>query len=144
MPKQWWTHLRRGILKPNMFRKRYTFSNLCHQPLVENMEPVSIFETSEQFVKSDFVAFQNPLDLLETKLSADEFYYVLHEYIITKGKMIFFRGCVVIAKKTDIITFVTAELLHNNLRPIRILAQENPSFCLRFTENEALLFEKSN
>ncbi|MDV7698679.1 hypothetical protein N6B72_17275 [Chryseobacterium soli] len=92
---------------------------------------------SEEFLNAnDFISFGDPIICFETKLSDDVNYYVMHDVVVYKGKMKRFKGKTVLSTKKDLIDYIKT----NDIRPVRIMPEQNPDFVIQITDEESALF----
>ncbi|MDH4474746.1 MAG: hypothetical protein QE487_19230 [Fluviicola sp.] len=119
----------------------YKFIELKHKLVEENME--GVFQISQSLMQKKVNYHENILEIAVALLKDHQSYFVLHERILFKGKLVKFIGAIVISEKSDLIEYLRQSIQKNDLRPIRIFSiEDNPNFLLRYTdEGSAQLFE---
>lgn len=125
----------------------YKFLNLKHQLLNDAEDQFMILSQSSTIVESDELNYthtKNGLGLLQKVLNNYEDYYVIHDVQKYKGKKMVWSGHTVIASKTNILAYIAEELSNNNLRPIKIMAKNNPNFVIRITDETVFCLHKQN
>lgn len=115
----------------------YLFLNLKHQEISEQIDSETIFLKSEEFLGSNnFISFTDSLICFKTKLSDNVNYYVIHNIVAVKGKKKKLKGKIVLSTKKDLIDYIRTD----DIRPVRIMSEQNPDFLIKITDEESALF----
>ncbi|MCX8523900.1 hypothetical protein OF897_08175 [Chryseobacterium formosus] len=113
----------------------YLFLNLKHHEI--STDPEAVFLKSEELLNvNDFISFGDPVICFEKKLNDHVNYYVMHDVVMYKGKIKKFKGKTVLSTKKDLIDYIKT----NDIRPVRIMPQQNPDFVIQITDEESALF----
>lgn len=115
----------------------YSFLNLKHKEISEEVNPEIIFLKSEELLNpNNFISFPDSIICFETKLSDNVNYYVMHDFVIFKGKTKIFKGKIVLSTKQDLIDYIRT----NDIRPIRIMPEQNQDFVIRIDDEKSASF----
>jgi len=125
----------------------YKFSNIKHDLPVEPFEKEALFDFTEHLMHSPYVFADDAEEIcyiLNERLNNHETYYLMHERMLHKGKLVKYIGHVVVSDKQNIIRFISDSLSQNDLRPMRILQVNSPAWLIRFTEDAVMYVYREN
>lgn len=125
----------------------YKFLNIKHDQPAEPFEKEALFNVTEQFMHSSYVCAEDPEEIchiLNESLNDYETYYLMHERMLYKGKLVKYIGHVVVSDKQNSIRFISESLRQNDLRPMRILQVNSPDWLIRFTEDAVMYVYRKN
>jgi len=118
-----------------MGRNKYTFSALSHQELPAGKSGEEVYALAEALLYgTDGRQVGDLSSFCEQQLKENAGYYVLHDYVVYKGKSKYFRGSCVISGKQDLIAFMIRSLAVDDLRPMLILAVKDPQWVIRIDD----------
>lgn len=112
------------------------FNKLNIQRIVSDEERNNIYQTSEILLKNGGTRYDDIIKLLETTMDEETYYYVIHDYELVKGKLKKLLGTVVIARKKDIISFVSNEIESKDITEMRIIPYVGQEYCIFISEHE--------
>lgn len=102
----------------------YLFLDLQHQEIKNTEQIDKVFDISEDLSKKEFIFIGDNFNLLKEELK-EENYYVIHSYIVTKGKKRILKGKIVISDKFSILSYLSNVIEENNIRPLKIIPKES-------------------
>jgi len=122
----------------------YQFKNLNYIRIIDSTDERDLlFLRTEEMLRHEFQFYASIPEALEKWLQDDQSYYVMHDNVMTKGKMQKLMGMIVVANKPEILDFVQHAIQSNDLRPLRLMPVENFRFVICLTDDDsALVFEQ--
>lgn len=118
----------------------YLFLDINNRREITDTEQINfLFNISEEMMKRDFICIDD-INLLKNNLD-DENYFIIHEFIIAKGKKKILKGKVIETDKNSMFEYLNQNI--NDLRPLRIIPKKKQNKLIYVNDEGAFfLYQK--
>ncbi|WP_315078538.1 hypothetical protein [Acinetobacter guillouiae] len=119
----------------------YDLSDLKSE-IIENNNSIKTEEILSVYSKF-MINSHESIDITELDdILDDEFYYVGVDYFVSKGKLYFFKGVIVIASKENLIEYLVNVIAGNDSRSIFIIPKNNRDMLLLLDDEGSLVVKR--